>query len=200
MAFRQPDPQILSAGAQPPRLSALIEPVAIPARAAPPSPQIDSRRQEAPAAAPLPPAQTSVFPTQAGRRNAPPLAVIRALADAGRLEEAADACRLAIGADPLDARLHFYDGVIAQAGGLRAEAAAALRRAVYLAGDMVMAHYHLGLLLLDGPTPEAGRRSMAQVMRLCATLPEDAVLPESDGLMPPELAERVRLRLRVQRG
>jgi chemotaxis protein methyltransferase CheR len=197
MAFRQPDSEILSAA---PRLSALIEPVAIPVERPPPPPQIGSRHQEAPAPAPLPPAQASVVPTQAGRRNAPPLAVIRALADAGRLDEAADACRLAIEADPLDARLHFYDGVIAQAGGLRAEAAAALRRAVYLAGDMVMAHYHLGLLLLDGPMPEAGRRSMAQVMRLCATLPEDAVLPESDGLTPPELAERVRLRLRVKRG
>ena len=100
----------------------------------------------------------------------------------------------------MDAHLHFYDGVIAQAADQRAEAASALRRAVYLAGDMVMAHYHLGLLLLDGPTSAAGRRSMAQVMRLCTTLPEDAVLPESDGLTPRELAERVRMRLAAQRG
>ena len=182
-----------------PVLSAPAPAPAVPAsetRAASPPPR---RRERKPPAVPsqeLGP----VPPPQSGRRMAPPLAVIRALADGGQLSEAAEACRLAIAADPLDARLHFYDGVIAQAAGRIAEAEAALRRAVYLAGDMVMAHYHLGLLLLDSTTPEAGRRCMTQVMRLCAGLPEDAVLPESDGLTPRELAERVRLRQRARRG
>lgn len=199
MAFRQPDPHPLGAATRPPRLSALIDPAARPVEWVP-APEIPADIKDTRAAAAPLPAESPALGALAGRRTAPPLAVIRTLANAGRLTEAADACRLAIEADPLDARLHFYDGVVAQAGGLRTEAAAALRRAVYLAGDMVMAHYHLGLLLLDGATPEAGRRSMAQVMRLCATLPDDTVLPESDGLTPPELAERVRLRLAVQRG
>jgi chemotaxis protein methyltransferase CheR len=133
-------------------------------------------------------------------RTAPSLAAIRALADAGRLAQAAEACRLAIEADPFDPHLHFYDGVVAQAGGDISAAEAALRRAVYLSGEMIMAHYHLGLLLLDGPAPEAGRRSMAQVVKLCANLPDDAILPESDGLTPRELVERVRLRLRARHG
>lgn len=149
---------------------------------------------------PLPPAQPSRFRPEPGRRSAPPLAVIRALADGGRLEEAALACRQAIAADPLDARLHLYDGLIAQTGGQPQVAEAALRRAVYLAGDMVLAHYHLGLLLLDGPRPEAGQRSMAQAVRLCADLPQEEELPDSDGLTPRALAERVALRLRVRRG
>jgi hypothetical protein len=64
---------------------------------------------------------------------------------------------------------------------------------------MVMAHYHLGLLLLDGATPEAGRRIMAQVMKLCATLPETDILPESDGLTPRDLGLRIEMRLRPRR-
>ena len=135
-------------------------------------------------------------PTSATQPAGPSLAPIRALADAGRLQEAALACAEALEAHPLDARLHFYDGVIAQAAGQRGRADAALRRAIYLEGSMVMAHYHLGLLLLDGPTPEAGRRVMTQVVKLCKALPEDRILPESDGLSPRDLIERVEMRLR----
>jgi chemotaxis protein methyltransferase CheR len=163
--------------------------VALPSVPAPPR----GERRRAPQAAPRDPL--------APRPAAPDAVVgaIRGLADAGRLQEAAQACAEAIDAYPLDARLHFYDGVIAQAAGQRTRAEAALRRAIYLSGSMVMAHYHLGLLLLDGATPEAGRRIMAQVMKLCATLPETAILPESDGLTPRDLGQRIEMRLRPRR-
>jgi chemotaxis protein methyltransferase CheR len=136
-------------------------------------------------------------PIAAAAPAAPPLDAIRALADAGRLQEARRACAEALDTHPLDPRLHFYDGVIAQAAGERARAEAALRRAIYLAGNMVMAHYHLGLLLMDGATPEAGRRVMAQVVKLCDALPEGDVLPDGDGLTPRDLVERIRMRLRA---
>lgn len=126
----------------------------------------------------------------------PEVGAIRALADAGRLQEAARACAAAIAEHPLDPCLHFYDGVIAQARGHKTQAEAALRRAIYLSGTMVMAHYHLGLLLLDSATPEAGHRSMVQVLKLCAVLPDSDILPESDGLTPRDLAQRVEMRLR----
>jgi chemotaxis protein methyltransferase CheR len=143
---------------------------------------------------PLPPPLPPAPPYEAAPEGT--VAAIRALADSGRLQEATQACAAAIDVHPLDARLHFYDGVIAQAAGQRTRAEAALRRAIYLSGRMVMAHYHLGLLLLDGATPEAGRRIMAQVLKLCAGLPGTDVLPESDGLSPRELSERIEMRLR----
>jgi chemotaxis protein methyltransferase CheR len=144
---------------------------------------------------PLPTPATPVPPV-AERTASFALTAIRALADTGRLADAAQACAAALATDPLDARLHFYDGVIAQAAGQRTHAEAALRRAIYLAGGMVMAHYHLGLLLLDGATQEAGRRVMTQVVRLCHALPETDVLPDGDGLTPRDLIERVEMRLR----
>jgi chemotaxis protein methyltransferase CheR len=152
----------------------------------PPPPAVERRRN------PPPPAPRHEVATEAA------VGAIRGLADGGRLQEAAQACAAAIDAHPLDARLHFYDGVIAQAAGQRARAEAALRRAIYLSGRMVMAHYHLGLLLLDGATPEAGRRVMAQVLKLSASLPQTDVLPESDGLTPRDLSERIEMRLRPQ--
>ncbi|WP_419758107.1 CheR family methyltransferase [Acidisoma sp.] len=149
-----------------------------------------------------PPVPASSETTATGRAAAgsagPSLDTIRGLADAGRLQEAAQACKRALEDHPLDARLHFYDGVIAQAGGERARAEAAFRGAIYLAGHMVVAHYHLGLLLLDGATPEAGRRIMTEVVKLCATLPQAEALPESDGLTPRDLVERVEMRLRAR--
>jgi chemotaxis protein methyltransferase CheR len=162
------------------------------------------------ALAPMPVRLPAPPPVVERRRSPPPpprheaategtVAAIRALADGGRLQEAAQACAAAIDAHPLDARLHFYDGVIAQAAGQRTHAEAALRRAIYLSGRMVMAHYHLGLLLLDGATPEAGRRIMAQVLKLCAGLPQTESLPESDGLSPRDLSERIEMRLRPRR-
>jgi chemotaxis protein methyltransferase CheR len=178
IAFRPP-------GSSPPDPAATLPETAAPA-APPPVRPVDRRRPPVPAA--RPPAATDALVT-----------AIRALADAGRLQEAAEAARAAIDAHPLDARLHFYDGVIAQAAGQRTRAEAALRRAIYLSGSMVMAHYHLGLLLLDGATPDSGRRIMAQVAKLCAALPETEVLPESDGLTPRDLAQRVEMRLRPRR-
>ncbi len=146
----------------------------------------------------LPPsARPAEAPPSAPPAEAPAMiAAIRALADGGRLGEATMACARAIGTYPLDPRLHFYDGLVAQAAGQRTRAEGALRRAIYLSGSMVVAHYHLGLLLLDGATPDAGRRLMTQVIRLCAGLPEAEPLPESDGLTPRDLIERIEMRLR----
>ncbi|HTI02470.1 MAG TPA: protein-glutamate O-methyltransferase CheR [Acidisoma sp.] len=126
----------------------------------------------------------------------PSLAAIRAFADSGQLRAAAMAAEAAIAANPLDARMHFYDGVIAQAAGDRLRAEAALRRAVYLCGHMVMAHYHLGLALIDGGEREAGRRRLALVLRLCADLPDGSLLAEGDGLTARDLEARVHMQLR----
>jgi chemotaxis protein methyltransferase CheR len=194
IAFRPP-------GCQPQRLPARFADTAFPIAphrpAAPTPPPVAESRDRAPSIAPAIAVPTPIPQGQAP--SPPPIAAIRALADAGRLGEAAQACARALAAQPLDARLHFYDGVIAQAAGQRTHAEAALRRAIYLAGSLVMAHYHLGLLLLDGVTPAAGERVMTQVIRLCASLPETDVLPEGDGLTPRDLILRVEMRLRPRR-
>jgi chemotaxis protein methyltransferase CheR len=120
----------------------------------------------------------------------PDLDRIRKLADSGRLEEAAARCARALQAHPLDHRLHYYEALLAEAASDRSRAEAALRRAIYLCNDMVMAHYHLGLLLLQGGAAESGRRAMSVVVELCRAVPEDTVLVEGDGLRAGDLLAR----------
>jgi chemotaxis protein methyltransferase CheR len=55
-----------------------------------------------------------------------------------------------------------------------------------------MAHYHLGLTLVAAGRAEAGRRALANALRLAATLPADAALPEGDGLTAAELSGAAR--------
>ncbi|GAB0116136.1 CheR family methyltransferase [Acidisoma sp. 7E03] len=146
--------------------------------------------------APVPPAPRACAPPSMAEPAPPPsVTTIRHLADAGQLDQAAVAAAAAIAADPLDPRLHFYDGLVAQAAGDLARAEAALRRAVYLSARMVMAQYHLGLLLLGRGAEEAGARALAEVLRLCAAMPETALLPEGDGLTARDLMTRVRMQL-----
>ena len=123
---------------------------------------------------------------------APSLAAIQALADQGKLTAAAAALGSALRQNPLDARLHLYEGLIAQAANDAEAAERAFRRAIYLSGEMVMAHYHLGLLLTARGAIEEAARSLAQAQRLCAGLPEDSALPDGDDLTPRVLLERLR--------
>lgn len=115
------------------------------------------------------------------------LALVRALADAGDLDASWQACRAALGQDPTDPRLRYYEGLLARARARPDEAERAFRGALYLDKGFVMAHYHLGLTLIAAGRREAGRRAVANALRLAATLPADAVLPEGDGLTAGEL-------------
>lgn len=120
------------------------------------------------------------------------LALVRALADAGDLEASWQACRAALGQDPTDPCLRYYEGLLARARARPDEAERAFRGALYLDKGFVMAHYHLGLTLIAAGRREAGRRAVANALRLAATLPAEAVLPEGDGLTAGDLSGAAR--------
>lgn len=141
-----------------------------------PSPAMVRPRRVAPAApAPAPSAADGALVT------------VRALADAGDLEASWHACRAALGQNPTDPRLRYYEGLLARARARPDEAERAFRGALYLDKGFVMAHYHLGLTLVAAGRTEAGRRAVANALRLAARLPADAALPEGDGLTAGEL-------------
>lgn len=128
--------------------------------------------------------------------DAPPgVAAVKERADTGDLDGARALCRESLLADPLDARLHFYDGVIAQALGRSSEAEEAFRKALYLDKAFVMAHYHLGLLLLQSGRRNPGRRSIATAAGLASALADDAELPDGDGMTAAALRGNARLML-----
>jgi len=119
----------------------------------------------------------------------------RTLANRGDLVAAQAACREGLAAEPAHPALHYYDGLVARALGQPEAAERAFRRALYLRRDFVMAHYQLGLLLLDEGQRTAGCRALTVATRIAMGLPGDAALEEGDGMTAQDLRIAARLQL-----
>jgi chemotaxis protein methyltransferase CheR len=120
---------------------------------------------------------------------------IRTRANLGDLPGAAALCDHALALAPDSSAIYFYLGLIAQEQGRPDEASRALRRALYLDPDFLMARYHLGLALLAEGKTEAGRRTIVATSRQIGTRAPSERLPEGAGLTAGELSEIARLRL-----
>jgi chemotaxis protein methyltransferase CheR len=128
------------------------------------------------------------------------LAMIRSLADRGELEEAGRCCEALLQEDRLNPALHFYHALVLGQKGLAEQAEQALQRALYLDRGLVLAHYHLGLLLQGrGRLPEAGR-SFANTLRLLSAMAPAQVFAEGDGMSAAELRELAQAHLEILGG
>lgn len=177
------------------------EPPAAPAASWTPPPSVVTESPPPPQALPPAPAPTPrprpVDPPRApiSEARTAPLADIRILANLGRFAEAEALCQEALAETSSEPAAYFYLGLISQAQGRLSEAEDALRRAVYLDGTFLMAQYHLGLVRLERGDQEAGRRALAAVARLAASLSPASPLCEGDGLRAGDLRELARLQL-----
>lgn len=188
---RKPGDEPASAPMQPAGWAPLPEPVTPPAPPPTVAPAPAPSAPKAPEQAPAPPPSDEPTAT----------ADIRALADLGRFAEASQLCKRAMAEAPSDPAPYFYLGLVAQAQGRLDEAEDALRRAVYLDGSFLMAQYHLALVRLERGDETAGRRALAGVARLAASLSPTSPLCEGDGLRACDLRELARLQLeREERG
>lgn len=135
-----------------------------------------------------------IFPSGSSSELGPAetLARVRELADSGETGEAWRMLRDALDTSPTEARLRYYEGILARSLGRDAEAERALRGAIFLDRDFVMAHLHLGFLLsaLGRGTPAA--RALDNALQLAQGLKPNAVLPEGDGVTAGELVMTVR--------
>lgn len=106
----------------------------------------------------------------------------RKLANEGRLAEALAACDRAISADKLAPSHYYLRGLILEEHGEPEGAAAALRSALYLDPQFVLAHFALGnLLRREGRAPEAAR-SFENARALLRERDPNAVLADAEGL------------------
>jgi chemotaxis protein methyltransferase CheR len=106
---------------------------------------------------------------------------IRKLANAGNHAEAAALARANIQHDPLDpANEYLYAAVLLEQH-CDADAIAALRRALYLDGSLVLAHLALGMALRRLQDDPGARRSFLTVLRLCAALDPATPVPLGEG-------------------
>jgi chemotaxis protein methyltransferase CheR len=85
--------------------------------------------------------------------------------------------------------------MVARARGLGAEAERAFRRAIALRDGFAIAHYQLGLLLLEQGRQVPGRKAIAAAARIAHGLPDNAPLEEGDGMTARDLRAAARLHL-----
>lgn len=115
----------------------------------------------------------------------------RIFANMGRMADALSWCDRRIAADKVDPAGHYMRAVVLQEQGATNEAIEALKRALYLDQNFVLAHFDLGHLTLRlGRTGEAGRHMRNALSLLQRCRPED-IVPESEGMTAGRLSEVV---------
>ncbi|MBI2311239.1 MAG: tetratricopeptide repeat protein [Betaproteobacteria bacterium] len=118
--------------------------------------------------------------------------LVRACSNQGRLDQALEWCEKAIAADKLNPGCHYLLAAVRQEQGQFLEAAASLKRALYLDPNFVMAHFALGnLARRQGRTKESARH-FANALSLLGTYRPGDMIPESEGITAGRLMEIVR--------
>jgi chemotaxis protein methyltransferase CheR len=122
---------------------------------------------------------------------------LRALANQGCLEDAGEVAQRAIQVQGPTAELLYLHAVLLLQAGRAADAAAALRRALYLDRDFVVAHLTLADAQQRTADPAGARRSLRNAAALLSALPAETEVPASDGETAGRMAELVRVKLRL---
>jgi chemotaxis protein methyltransferase CheR len=123
------------------------------------------------------------------------VASIRALADAGELDSAATQAAAAIQAHPLAVELHFMRAVVLAGLGQGDEAAASLRRVIYLDPSLAVAHFTLGSILWRSGAVADARRCYRNALALAAGRPPQESLGLSEGETAGRMTEAARSQL-----
>ena len=89
----------------------------------------------------------------------------------------------------LDPAAHYLRASVLQEIGERDAAIVALKRALYLDADFVLAHLSLGNLLRLQGNRDSADRHFANALELARRRPPEEVLAESDGLTAGQLAQ-----------
>ena len=105
----------------------------------------------------------------------------RTLADQGRLDEARQVSERWVAAHKLDPAGHYLLASVLIECGAGAQARAALKRALYLQPELVMAHVTLGTLARAVDTADA-KRHFAAALRLLDRLPPGQAIPHAGQL------------------
>lgn len=132
--------------------------------------------------------------------QAPPtLENVRDFADSGAWEQAAECCEELLRKDNLCARVHFYHALVLEQMRRHQEAETALKRAIYLDRQSILAHYYLGLFLQSRGDPKQASRSFENVLTLLRSRSETDSFPDADGITAAELNRMAAMHLEILR-
>ncbi len=116
----------------------------------------------------------------------------RLCANRGELAEALEWCNKAIAADKLNPSLHYLRATILQEQGATDEAKASLNRTLYLDPQFVLAHFALGYLAVRQEQQKEASKHFGNALALLAAYPQEASLPQAEGLTAGRLVEILR--------
>ena len=156
-------------------------------------------RLPAPAVVPLPPVVWAMPVVEQPRIPSPApvpdvqelIQVTRELANQGRLAEALAAADQLVRGEKLNPVAHYLRAMILLEQGALPEASKALRQAVYLDHNFVIAHFALGNLARSAGRRKEADKHFTNVLHLLDRHQQDDILPESEGLTAGRLAEIV---------
>jgi chemotaxis protein methyltransferase CheR len=143
-------------------------------------------------------------PTAASKNARPDvsrqIAELCSLADEGHLEQALRCVCGLLRSNGLDPAIHLYHALILEQLGYHQQTERALRHAVYLDRENVMAHYYLGLTAQRQHRWQPAARSFRNVLELLAPRADDQRIPHADDLTVADLKRLTQLHLAQQPG
>ncbi|MEE8389723.1 MAG: CheR family methyltransferase [Anaerolineae bacterium] len=116
----------------------------------------------------------------------------RCCANQGRLAEALEWCEKSIAADKQSPSCHYLRATILQEQDQPEQSVGALRRTLYLDESFVLAHFVLGNLARQRGQLKKSEKHFDNALSLLSALPEEGIVPESEGMMVGRLGEIIR--------
>jgi chemotaxis protein methyltransferase CheR len=116
----------------------------------------------------------------------------KAYANIGELKPARTWCEKAITTEKLNPEIYYLLSTILQSDRKIDEAVKALKQAIYLDPEFIMAHFTLGMLQLQKNMPAEGRKSLQNALRLLKLKDPDDILLFSEGMTAGRLIETLK--------
>jgi chemotaxis protein methyltransferase CheR len=137
-------------------------------------------------------AQTAMLVPEGAERGEALALSARAFADIGLFGPARDCCEAALALDRLNAHNHYLLSIILEQQGDPEGAARALRKALYIDHDFLLAWFALGNLCRQRGELREAEQSFANALRLLQERDPHEVLPEAEGMTAGRLMQLIR--------
>jgi chemotaxis protein methyltransferase CheR len=124
-------------------------------------------------------------------------AMIRTLADNGKLSEALALCDKAITGDKLDPGLYYLRAVILQEENRFDEAVTSLKHCLYIDPNHALAYFTMGNLVLHQGDVKFAKRCFDNALALMTACKREDILPESEGLTAGRFREIIQATINI---
>jgi chemotaxis protein methyltransferase CheR len=116
----------------------------------------------------------------------------KSYANINELEQAETWCKKAIDTEKLNPGLYYLLSTIFQSAENIDASMKSLKQSIYLDPDFIMAHFTLGMLLLQKNMPVKSRKSMHNALSLLEQTDTEEILPYSEGIAAGRLIETIK--------